>query len=233
MNSFETIVAQISALCMFDQVTLIADCLETTNPNLCALTDEHIQTLMWLNTVLHEDNRAPMIIAKATLIGHNTIKKAISEISILLRIENEKTYSHIRENPKLLLISSMHANKVYSYLQDIGLSSHQIKDIFFEAALLDEKTLKKRCETVLKHWTVNDLVRLVKQNIFSDLPYCDPIEAINVTVNTLGVEKAMEFFNSHPSFFTIYRAKECRQLPSDIMSYENALTALKSFKNTI
>ena len=131
------------------------------------------------------------------------------------------------------MISSTHANNVYNYLQGIGLSSQQIKEVFFETALLDKKALQERCETVLRYWNVDELMCLVKLKAFNNLPYYDSVEAITVAVDTLGAEKAMKFFISYPTFFREYRAKEYRKLQYEIDFYNDAMKALENFKNTM
>lgn len=233
INISKNISNQIDALDVFENAHLLVMSLIQEDANLTSLSDEHIKTLLWLSTKIPKENRSYDIIAKATLIGLENIKNVISDISTLLRIENEKIYAQIRETPKVLLVSSIHANNVCNYLRNIGLSSQQLREVFFEAALLDEKTLKERCEAVLKYWNVDGLVYLVERNIFGDLPYYDPVEAISVAVNTLGSKRAMEFFNSYPAFFITYRSKEYRWLSSDVMLYEESLKALEIFKNTI
>lgn len=232
MENFRTITRQIKSLDVFADASSIAFAITEKAPNLNNLSEEHINTLMWLNTILPiSDIQWSHLIAEATIVGLTSIKDTLSKISTTLKVEIEKIYAQIKTNPNIVLVSSSHIDCVYDYLQSIGLTAAQIKLVFFDAVLLDEKSLAARCAAVLKYWTTDDLVYLVKCGFFSDLPYYDVIEAINVAVDALGTTDALSFFHDCPEFFVEYRAKNYRKLPADVFLYEEALKSLENYKN--
>lgn len=234
MENYKTIIKQIKSLDMFTDASTIAFTITEKAPNLNNLSEEHINTLMWLNTILpfnDGDMRYSHLIAEATIVGFTSIKDTLSNISTTLKVEIEKIYAQIKINPNIILVSSSHIDCVYDYLQSIGLTAAQIKIVFFDAVLLDEKSLAARCAAVLKYWTTDDLAYLVKCGFFSDLPYYDVIEAINVAVDALGTTEALSFFHDCPEFFVEYRAKNYRKLPADVFLYEEALKSLENYKN--
>ena len=226
MDNFRSIAKQIRELDMFGDALLIAGVITEKQPGLSALSDEQIKTLMWINTILPEsedkENRGH-IIAEAMSLGEKNIKSVINEISTLLRIEVEKIHVEIRTEPAMLLLASSHVKQVYNYLQSIGLDSGRIREVFFKVVLLDEDALKERCDIILKHWSIDDLVYLSQRAVFSVLPYYDPIEAINTAVDTLGSAKAMEFFRSYVPFFVEYSSEDYRKMSCDICRWRTGL----------
>ena len=234
MDNFRSIAKQIRELDMFDEVLLIAGVITEKQPGLDTLSDEQIKTLMWINTILPESEdkeNQGHIIAEAMLLGEENIKSVINEISTLLRIEVEKIYVKIQKEPAILLLASSHVKQVYNYLQSIGLDSGQIREVFFEAVQLDEKSLKDRCDIILKHWSIDDLMFLAKCHFFGNIRYYDVIEAVTTAINELGTRKAMEFFRSYVPFFVEYRSEDYRKMSCDISSHEAALKAIEDYKN--
>lgn len=235
MEKFRAIRKQIKDLNVFEDVTHIAIALTELDSDLNSLSENHVKTLLWLNTVMPAQGDMTQdfrTIAKATLVGIDGIKKAMNEISILLRIEVEKVYAQIRKMPELILTSSDQAIQTHCYLKDLGLSTEQIRSVFFKAVLLDESALRERCELILKHWTLDDLVYLTKNGLLSNLPYYDVMEAVTTVVGELGSEKAIEFLYSYPPFLVEYRSKHYRKLPGDVFLYEEALKALDEYKKS-
>lgn len=235
MQHFKNIAKQIKELDMFDNSTSLAFSIIEIDPNLENLSDEHIKTLMWLNTIaplVIAKQDYPEVIARAILMGEENIKNVINEISILLQIENKKIYSQIRKRPEILLVSIDQVRHVYNYLKDVGFSEEQINNIFFKAILLEPNILHQRCELALKYWNADELYYMAQQGFLSDLPYSDVIEAVDVAVETLGANEAIKFFHSYSPFFVEYRDKWYRTLPIDIFLYENAITALNNYKKS-
>ena len=235
MEKFRAIRKQIEELDIFEDVTHIAIALTELDSDLNNLSEKHVETLLWLNTVIpaQDDMKQDFrTIAKATLVGMDSIKKAINEISILLQIEVEKVYAQIRKMPELILTSSDQPTQTYCYLKDFGMSTEQSRELFFDAILLNENALHHRCELVLKHWSIDDLVYLAKNGLLSNLPYYDVIEAVTAVVGELGSEKAIEFLHFYPPFLVEYRTKYYRKLPGDVFLYEDALKALDEYKKS-
>jgi len=134
--------------------------------------------------------------------------------------------------PELILTSTDQAIQTHSYLKGLDLSTEQIRDVFFDAVLLDKASLHKRCEQVLKFWNLDDLVYLTKNGLLSNSPYYDVIEAIATAVIELGAEKAIEFLHSYSPFLVEYRSKQYRKLPGDVFLHEDALKALDEYKKS-
>ena len=236
MEKFRAIRKQIEELGVFEDATHLAFTLTELDSNLNGLSEKYAETLLWLNTVIPAQDDMTQdfqTIAKATLIGVDDIKKAMNEISILLRIEIEKVYAQVRKMPELILTSSDQAIQTHDYLKELGLSTEQIREVFFDAVLLDKASLHQRCELVLKDWTPDDLVYLTKNGMLSNLPYYDVIEAIATAISELGVAKAIEFLHSYSPFLVEYRSKHYRKLPGDVFLYEDALKALDEYKRSI
>ena len=235
MEKFRTIRKQIKELGVFEDATHLAITLTELDSNLNGLSEKHTETLLWLNTVLPAQDDMTQdfrTIAKATLVGMDGIKKTLNEISILLRIEVEKVYAQVRKMPELILTSTDQAIQAHCYLKDLGLSTEQIKSVFFKAVLLDESALRERCELVLKYWTLDDLVYLTKNGLLSNLRYYDVMEAVTTVVGELGSEKAIEFLHSYSPFLVEYRSKHYQKLSGDVFLYEDALKALDEYKKS-
>ena len=93
MENYRNIAKQIKELDLFEDEISIAFSLTEKSPELTVLSDEHIETIMWLNITLSLTNNKRLecgIIAEAIILGSQRIKNNIIEISTFYILKQRK-----------------------------------------------------------------------------------------------------------------------------------------------
>lgn len=211
----------------------LANDLAESSLEMTALSKEELETVMWLAQILPKDeDKVPPagLIAELILLGRRNCENAMETVADLLEVDVSEVYRYAERDCFILLVTKERAEAVFAYLKGIGMTREQIREVYFEAVLLGEYSLRERCETALTYLTVDDLAELSRLCFFRELIYSDVSEALVVAANLLGRDRMMDFFKSHPSYFLDYRAAEYRSHDADRELYQNTVAAIEFYR---